>query len=344
MGEGFRRVLGDHVDIGANEAHVIQTGTEMHVYGTNLDDNIAVTQNQVTIDRIGSIPIDGSSISEMTVDTGGGVDNVEATSSTSFQVNDVNPPQQGIPNGWQSVNWKYDPTVLTFATVPPGSTVLLPENGSQVPVNSNPFLTGFVNSNFLHTVFEVGWNVDPKKFIDANGQLRANSIMIVQIVKETGQWSRRGNYTLDWHVDSPGGLNYPVPSAIWANSTTKVDLGGGQKIQVLSESDTPGADAYQEIPGQVGQGDRFIHLKQEFETYVIAVTGREGLELDSYNLGEAGRITWLRSATVYAGVKWHAEYNIVPGTIDYTFNRAIDDPAAPPSDTFKEVMWDYFFE
>jgi hypothetical protein len=50
--------LGNQVDIGATEAHVMLHGTTLDIYGTELDDTISVAPGNVSIDRIGTTNVD----------------------------------------------------------------------------------------------------------------------------------------------------------------------------------------------------------------------------------------------------------------------------------------------
>jgi hypothetical protein len=87
MGDGFPRLLGSHVDIGASEAHVVEHFGVGQVYGTNLDDVITLTDQVIGINRIGSIPNLLGSISALDVDTLAGDDHVYVAATTPTFVN-----------------------------------------------------------------------------------------------------------------------------------------------------------------------------------------------------------------------------------------------------------------
>jgi hypothetical protein len=80
-GEGFDRILGHHVDIGAIEAHVIHRPTgELEVYGTQLDDDITLIPDQITMDRIGAFAANVASAASVYLAALAGNDKVVATS------------------------------------------------------------------------------------------------------------------------------------------------------------------------------------------------------------------------------------------------------------------------
>ncbi len=76
-GSAYDRILGEHVDIGATEAHVLlrEDGT-LEVYGTQLDDAIELNPDGVTIDRIGTFAVDVMSASAIHVEALAGNDGV----------------------------------------------------------------------------------------------------------------------------------------------------------------------------------------------------------------------------------------------------------------------------
>ncbi len=82
LGTGFDRILGDSVDIGASEAHVIRrSDNTVEVYGTQLDDVISCADYSVTIDRIGTVAVDVKSAVALYVFALAGNDDVSALPS-----------------------------------------------------------------------------------------------------------------------------------------------------------------------------------------------------------------------------------------------------------------------
>jgi hypothetical protein len=99
FGEGHPRILGEHVDIGAIESHVIDDDGFVKVFGTNLDDVITIASDSVTFDRFGEIPVAVASATALHVDTLDGDDEVIVDAGVSTPVYQNHPPRlQSIPD------------------------------------------------------------------------------------------------------------------------------------------------------------------------------------------------------------------------------------------------------
>jgi RHS repeat-associated protein len=85
-GEGFNRIVGEHVAIGATEAYLsLEEGT-LEIYGTPLDDAITVHANSVSIDRVGTFTVDLSTVTQIHVQALAGSDQVSIDSAVDIPV------------------------------------------------------------------------------------------------------------------------------------------------------------------------------------------------------------------------------------------------------------------
>jgi Ca2+-binding RTX toxin-like protein len=361
---------------------VIRPNGDIVVYGTQLNDEIALTANAVTIDRIGTFNLDVTTPATVVVQALGGNDVVSAESlSRSVALfgsdgddtliggsgddalyggrgNDTLDGRAGsntLNNG--EAQFSFKPERITIAAPPPPFT---PAGAQQPMTISNPYLADTTGNplavslgifeDYLGSLLIAGWDILPDRFRE-NNSLVADSVAIVQIAKNTIAVEGYGNvYELvlweaqqykDWVFDSPAGIIYPVSAhPIWNPTGTVLTLSEIPATgQVASLFDHPGIVEYSAADGVY----RILHLKQEYETYVVGLEGVEGIEIDELR-NWAGYIRTLESVTVYGGIKWYHEfqYNKTSGT--YTETRGFTDTVGQPSETFQEVFETFFYK
>lgn len=356
MGDGYQRTLGEHVDIGANEAHVVQQGSTVYVYGSDLDDTIDVQQNSVTLDRFGTFSFDGESLSQITVEQSEGTDSDTFADDLSFSVSDVRAlaaeqAQQGT-HPWDHPQWNYY-GLLPFTK--PSNNVTFPYVDTWTNSLANGVVQNVGPNPDIHSLYLSSWDVLPSTFLQ-DKSLRVDSIGIVQIVKITYRMANGGfgyEYTdavttldkfHDWTIDAPlGQLVYPYPTPFaygnMPNRTSISIAGMPPEGAVISISDDPGINqSYDARPNGFFE---ITYFKQEFETYVIGLTGKEGIKVGSSHWFGV-HDNWLKSVTVYGGVKWNQkwEQGVDPSTIPVVTKT---DATGQPSEAFKKLMWDRYY-
>jgi hypothetical protein len=158
-------------------------------------------------------------------------------------------------------------------------------------IGSNPrLIVDPPNSDRVSSQFDVAWNVLRTNFKQADGTFAADKIAIVQVEKTI--WEIELDvlnpifgpvHNHDWLID-PGGIHYaagsgtiyampyPYASHLWSGSNTVYDFYNPPSAHRLSEEDNPGAWTWNYIPPY-----SLKHFQQKFETYVIGLTGKEGV-------------------------------------------------------------------
>jgi len=338
IGDGFRRKLGNHVDIGASEAHVILRGDgTLEVYGTDLDDNIEIREESVWLDKIGEITVDVNGTTEVKIDTSGGVNIVHLSVETKSKVNPLNIP------GMDGPELVFDPGRISF----------------QDFINPNQSLVS-ATDEWLSTTIDAGWRTFLSNFLDdpeAIGPRWLNTkLAIVQIAKcelEGSGWYGIEQwlellYNYDWRIDTksertlppnPAQLVYPLQSGLQRGGTvvdfTKTPSG------YLSMVDSPGLEGYTFTSGAY----RTEHLRQEFETYVIGLEGQNGIQFDRYivDTEQPGRAIYqgVKKVTVYGGIKWYHDFVYNPANSTYAATFDVTDVVGTPTENFAFALSQY---